>query len=61
MKKHVKKLALAKETLKRLEESGSLMNVAGGSIHNTVCDGCGDSGVITCPSFQQTCGATYLC
>jgi hypothetical protein len=54
MKKQLKKLVLSRETLVTLEQN--LEQVAGGATSL-----CGDSGVVTCPSFQKTCGATYLC
>ncbi|HEY3571534.1 MAG TPA: class I lanthipeptide [Thermoanaerobaculia bacterium] len=55
MKKQTKKLTLAKETLRNLEESESLKNVAGGTIYNTGCDVC-VSGVNTCGTCD--CGPT---
>jgi hypothetical protein len=61
MKKQIKKLVLAKETLRNLEESGSLKNVAGGTIRDTGCcntipctDGC-PTGPIACQSGQYPC------
>jgi hypothetical protein len=60
MKKQAKKLTLAKETLRGLEESGDLKNAVGGTYRDSVCDGC-DSGFNTCATFVRTCGATYLC
>ncbi len=60
MKKQARKLVLAKETLRILEESGDLKNVAGGTFRDTACDGC-DSGFNTCATFVKTCSATYLC
>ena len=59
MKKNVRKLVLAKETLRILEESGDLKNVAGGTIRNTACAGC-ESGFYTCPSAAGGC-PSYLC
>jgi hypothetical protein len=47
----VKKLALAKETLRSLEEPVSLKNVAGGTIYNSGCDGC-VSDVNTCATCK---------
>jgi len=48
MKKKTKKLALAKETIRSLEDPVSLKNVAGGTIFDSGCpDGCA-SGVNTC-------------
>lgn len=55
MKKQAKKLTLAKETLRTLEEPGSLKNVAGGTVLNTGCDSC-VSGVNTCGTCA--CGPT---
>jgi hypothetical protein len=63
MRKQRKKLALAKETLRRLEEKGALGMVAGGVSANTDCTdtnccsglpGCGTTGC------HQTAG-TRLC
>ncbi len=59
MKKQVKKLKLAKETLRSLEESGDLKKAVGGTYRDSVCDGC-DSGFNTCRSAGGGC-ATYLC
>ena len=59
MKKSMKKLMLAKETLRSLEEPGTLENVAGGTRALTNCTTC-ESGFYTCPSAAGTC-ASYLC
>jgi hypothetical protein len=59
MKKQVKKLTLSKETLRSLEESGDLKNVAGGTLRDTKCAGC-ESGFYTCPSAGGGC-PSYLC
>jgi hypothetical protein len=59
MKKQMKKLVLAKETLRSLEESGDLKNVAGGTLRDTACNDC-VSGFYTCRSAGGGC-ATYLC
>jgi hypothetical protein len=59
MKTKVTKLALAKETLRNLEEPGDLKKVAGGSRALTNCIAC-ESGFYTCPSAGGTC-PSYLC
>jgi hypothetical protein len=52
MKKQAKKLKLAKETLRNLEESVGLKHVAGGTVFNTECaDGC-VSDVYTCATCK---------
>lgn len=60
MKKQMKKLVLAKETLRSLEELRDLKDVVGGTFRDSACDGC-DSGFNTCATFVKTCAATYLC
>jgi hypothetical protein len=59
MKKQMKKLVLAKETVGTLEESGDFKKVAGASIRNTVCEGC-NSGFYTCPTSAGG-GGSFLC
>ncbi|HTG31832.1 MAG TPA: hypothetical protein VLB76_02790 [Thermoanaerobaculia bacterium] len=59
MKKQIKKLALSKETLRSLEDSGDLKKVAGATKRDTACAGC-ESGFYTCPSAAGGC-ASYLC
>jgi hypothetical protein len=59
MKRLVKKLVLAKETLRSLEEAEHLKQVAGGSRAMTNCTTC-ESGFFTCPSAGGTC-PSYLC
>lgn len=54
-----KKLTLARETLRNLEEPGALKQVAGGSRRQTDCTTC-ESGFYTCPSAGGGC-PTYLC
>jgi len=62
MKKQVKKLVLAKETLRSLEGAGDLKKVAGGTLRDTVCQDC-VSGFVTCnPTGLTDCRtATYTC
>ncbi|HXU33858.1 MAG TPA: class I lanthipeptide [Thermoanaerobaculia bacterium] len=57
MKKKTKKLVLAKETVRSLEDPASLRNIAGGrTIFDSTCpDGC-TSGVNTCGTCA--CGPT---
>ncbi len=63
MKKQVKKLVLARETLRSLEETGRLKNVAGGTLRDTGCGGCitipctdgCPTGPIACQSGQTPC------
>ncbi|HXU32455.1 MAG TPA: hypothetical protein VN851_17955 [Thermoanaerobaculia bacterium] len=59
MKKRTQKLILAKETVRGLE-SGDLREIHGGTINNTVCEGCYSGGVPTCYPSYNTC-ATRLC
>jgi hypothetical protein len=62
MKKQIKKLVLAKETLRSLEGSGDLEKVAGGTLRDTVCQDC-TSGFVTCnPTGLTDCRTmTYTC
>ncbi len=48
MKKQLKKLVLAKETLRSLEESRDLKEVAGGSRALTNCELCGTDNTRLC-------------
>ena len=60
MRKQAKKLVLAKETVAKLE-SGDLMQVAGGTVLNTACDGCfSGANTCNCTGSRNTCG-TRLC
>lgn len=59
MRKKMKKLVLAKETVRSLEELGDLEKIVGGSRARTDCTVC-ESGFYTCPSATGTC-ASYLC
>jgi hypothetical protein len=60
MRKQAKKLVLAKETVAKLE-SGDLMQVAGGTLANTACDGCfSGANTCNCTGSRNTCG-TRLC
>lgn len=60
MKKNVKRLVLAKETVRNLEGADELKQVAGGTINDTQCYGCYSGGVPTCYPSYNTC-ATRLC
>jgi hypothetical protein len=61
MKRQTKKLVLAKETLRSLEGSGDLKNVAGGTQRDTVCVDC-ESDFVTCSPTGLDCRTrTYLC
>lgn len=59
MKKRVKKLVLAKETVANLE-SDDLRQVAGGTIYDTACYGCFSANASACCDTRNTCG-TRLC
>ena len=60
MKKQIKKLVLARETVARLE-SGDLRHVAGGTFADTACDGCfSGANTCNCGGSRNTCG-TRLC
>jgi hypothetical protein len=55
-----KKLVLSKETVAKLE-AGDLMQVAGGTLANTACDGCfSGANTCNCGGSRNTCG-TRLC
>jgi hypothetical protein len=60
MKKKVKKLVLAKETLRNLEGIDELKRVAGGTMADTQCYGCYSGNVPTCHPSYNTC-ASRLC
>lgn len=61
MKKKMKKLVLAKETVRSLGEPGDLQKIVGGSYRNTNCETC-DSGFYTCPDTRNcTTVRSYLC
>jgi hypothetical protein len=59
MKKKVKKLELAKETVRSLE-SDDVRQVAGGTLRDTACYGCFSADYSACCDTRNTCG-TRLC